>query len=198
MINFFTTQNRCIGRKDRLLRTINGMRRIHGKHFDFHPEGYILPGERDAFIRQVTNDLSQNNYTPRLQTPDDNNNNNNNNKNNTSRRPSSASIKYKDLTARIVEKENIHNGTGIVSAPLHISGLLSTPTPSYLWITKPVASSCGKGISVITGQQAVASISKKKKVIMQRYVDDPYLIDGKKFDLRICKMNEISIIKNSS
>ena len=164
------------------------MRRIHGKHFDFHPEGFILPGEKDAFIRQVANDLSQNNYTPRLQTPDDNNN-----KNNTSRRPSSASMKYKDLTARIIEKENILNGAGTTFAPPNLSGVSSNLTPSYLWITKPVASSCGKGISVITGHQAVASLSKKKKVIMQRYVDDPYLIDGKKFDLRICKMDGINI-----
>ena len=48
----------CIGRKDRLLRTINGMKRVHGRYYDFHPEGYILPAERDAFIRQVTNELS--------------------------------------------------------------------------------------------------------------------------------------------
>jgi hypothetical protein len=51
----------CIGRKDRLLRTINGMKRVHGRYYDFHPEGYILPAERDAFTRQVTNELSNKN-----------------------------------------------------------------------------------------------------------------------------------------
>jgi len=49
----------CIGRKDRLMRTINGMKRIHGKHYEIHPEGYILPGERDAFVRQVSNEAFQ-------------------------------------------------------------------------------------------------------------------------------------------
>ena len=181
-LNF--VNDRCIGRKDRLLRTVNTMRRIHGKHYDFHPEGFILPGEKDAFIRQVTNDLSQN-YNTRLQTAD-----NNNNGNNSSRRPSSASIKYKDLLTRNNEREKLLSGGTTTTSAASPLGTLSPPSSSYLWIVKPVASSCGKGISVMTGQQAVASLSKKKKVIMQRYIDDPYLIDGKKFDLRICKIDD--------
>ena len=131
------------------------MRRIHGRYYDFHPEGFILPGEKDAFIRQVTNEMNQSNS--RLQSAD-----------NTIRRPSSAATKLKD-----VQKDD--------RPPTS-----TTRAPSFLWITKPVASSCGKGISVITGQQAIANISRKKKIIMQKYIDDPYLIDGKKFDLRIC------------
>jgi hypothetical protein len=48
----------CIGRKDRLMRTINSMKRVHGSHFDFHPDAFILPAERAAFLRQVKTDLS--------------------------------------------------------------------------------------------------------------------------------------------
>ena len=44
----------CIGRKDRLMQTITMMRRVHGSEYDFHPEGFILPQEREALLRQIT------------------------------------------------------------------------------------------------------------------------------------------------
>lgn len=153
----------CIGRKDRLLKTINMMRRVHGKHFDFHPEGYILPGEKDAFIRHVANDTTQPASRVaqlQLRPPSA-----------SSATPTSASLPKAEIKNKILDG--------------HLDRLYS-PRQS-LWITKPVASSCGKGISVLTGSQAIANISMKKKVIMQKYIDNPYLINGKKFDLRICK-----------
>ena len=48
----------CVGRKDRLVRTLNTMKRVHGNEFDFHPESYILPSERSAFMRQVKMDIN--------------------------------------------------------------------------------------------------------------------------------------------
>lgn len=112
----------CIGRKDRLTRTLTAMKRIHGSHFDFHPESFVLPGDRVALHKQ---------------------------------------IKTEAIAVSSSEKKR-----------------------SSLWIIKPVAASCGKGIKVITAEQAL-SLPPKKTALVQRYLWDPYLIDGKKFDLRI-------------
>lgn len=121
----------CIGRKDRLSRTLSAMKRIHGTEYDFHPDTYIMPSDYDHLLRALK-----------------------------------------------TEGKN----------------------PSSLWIMKPVASSCGRGISVINSTQAAAIAEKKQKsihkamqlgrtlkadILIQRYLKDPLLIGDKKFDLRI-------------
>ena len=51
-----------------------------------------------------------------------------------------------------------------------------------LYIVKPVASSCGRGIR-ITSNPAVFTCAQE--CVVQRYVAKPMTIDGFKFDLRI-------------
>ena len=51
-----------------------------------------------------------------------------------------------------------------------------------LWIMKPVGSSRGRGISLIS---AVDEIAHGEQVVIQKYVARPLLIDGFKFDLRL-------------
>ena len=131
----------CIGRKDRLTRTLNTMKRVHGSNgivFDFHPETFILPGERDALHRLMKSEISQ------------------------------------AITASSNGKTNKTFNSS--STTMSVAG--------GMWIVKPCAASCGQGIKVMTGQQAL-ELPRKKKVIVQRYLARPYLIDGRKFDLRI-------------
>lgn len=51
-----------------------------------------------------------------------------------------------------------------------------------LWIMKPVGSSRGRGISMV---RDIGSVSYAEPVVIQRYVHNPLLMDGYKFDLRV-------------
>lgn len=59
--------------------------------------------------------------------------------------------------------------------------------PDALWIWKPCAQSCGRGITVLSSdlpKETLHDLSKKRGIV-QRYVPKPLLIGGRKFDMRI-------------
>ena len=62
----------------------------------------------------------------------------------------------------------------------HAAMRASTAQPS-LWIVKPIASSRGRGISIIQQPHQLPA----EDVVVSRYVANPLLIDGFKFDLRL-------------
>lgn len=51
-----------------------------------------------------------------------------------------------------------------------------------LYILKPVASSCGRGIKVIHKK---TKIGRKDGYLASKYVANPHLINGFKYDLRV-------------
>ena len=54
--------------------------------------------------------------------------------------------------------------------------------PTTLWILKPVAASCGRGIKVI---QSHTKINKREGILASKYIANPHLINGLKYDLRV-------------
>lgn len=53
---------------------------------------------------------------------------------------------------------------------------------NHLWIQKPVASSKGRNIRVISNS---GKISNRRNVLVSEYIDNPHLINNLKYDLRI-------------
>ncbi|KXZ49179.1 hypothetical protein GPECTOR_22g769 [Gonium pectorale] len=56
------------------------------------------------------------------------------------------------------------------------------PMGLNLWIQKPVGLSRGRGISLIT---SIKKVNTAEPMIVQRYLTDPLLVEGHKFDLRL-------------
>lgn len=54
--------------------------------------------------------------------------------------------------------------------------------PKSLWILKPSASSCGRGIRLINSN---SHISKKHSYVVSKYILNPHTLNGFKYDLRI-------------
>jgi len=59
--------------------------------------------------------------------------------------------------------------------------------PDALWIWKPCSQSCGRGIKVLGGdisEEDQKDLARKRGIV-QRYIPNPLLINGYKFDLRV-------------
>lgn len=54
--------------------------------------------------------------------------------------------------------------------------------PTALWILKPVAASCGRGIKIVNSTQRV---SRKEGMLACKYIANPHLLNGLKYDLRV-------------
>jgi hypothetical protein len=77
-------------------------------------------------------------------------------------------------------------------------GRLKLTSPQIVYIMKPVGKAQGKGIFLFTKLSQISDWKKDHRwksenpqaenYIVQRYIDNPYLVGGKKFDMRIYAM----------
>ena len=106
--------------------------------------------------------------------------------------PGSFQIGRKDCMWRNIARFRRTNGTDYEICPptyifpedykRFIADREATDQNKALWILKPSASSCGKGIKLLTKK---SQVQEKSGVIISKYVGKPFLINKRKFDLRI-------------
>ena len=83
---------------------------------------------------------------------------------------------------RFGEAYSIHADTFVMPQDRRKIRGIWAAEPRLLWILKPSNSSCGRGIRVINGHN---NVKLNKGTIVQRYLSHPYLINNRKFDLRL-------------
>jgi len=65
--------------------------------------------------------------------------------------------------------------------------LLSGTDPKAVWIVKPAAAYCGRGISLHRSGPELPQqlLGEGQRGVASRYLDRPFLLDGLKSDIRI-------------
>eukprot|EP00945_MAST-04E_sp_MAST-4E-sp1_P004513 g4513.t1 len=83
---------------------------------------------------------------------------------------------------RFGEAYSIHADTFVMPQDRRKIRAIWANDPRSLWIVKPSNSSCGRGIKVVNGH---SNVRLSKGTIVQKYLSRPYLINNRKFDLRL-------------
>ena len=140
-----------IGRKDNLWRNYKIFKEKYGKeHFDYMPYTYLIPEDSENFINEVYKYLNPN------------------------------SKRINQIQADNISPSNTNKFDVIKEENYLIDKEINKLKKNKLYIIKPVASSRGRGIKLLT-----PGINVPKKCLISSYIFNPHLINNKKYDLRI-------------
>jgi tubulin polyglutamylase TTLL4 len=91
---------------------------------------------------------------------------------------------YEKMKQRLArpERQDMNYCPETLILPRERKRLLNIFSTHSLWIIKPPASARGIGIKVISSE---SDLPRKKSLLVSRYIHQPFLIQGKKFDLRL-------------
>jgi hypothetical protein len=84
--------------------------------------------------------------------------------------------------AEAAASELQRNGADPGTSAAFARAALAAQAATNLWILKPVGLSRGRGISMVAD---ISDVAYGEPMVIQRYVADPLLLDGYKFDLRL-------------
>ena len=87
---------------------------------------------------------------------------------------------YKILNSIFPEDYNFIPETYIIPEDQNLFNQIYEAHPEYIWIVKPVASSRGRGIRLLSHINSLP-----KKCLVSKYIDQPHIIMNKKYDLRL-------------
>jgi len=106
--------------------------------------------------------------------------------------PGSYGLGRKDLLVKNITKLRRHHGsrtdfdflpeTFILPTEWSLFKRRADGQPGQMWIIKPTNQSCGKGIKVCLKS---SDVKRNRQCVVSKYIMHPYLINGRKFDMRI-------------
>lgn len=160
-----------LGRKDNLWRNYQEFFKIYGKeYFNYLPKTYILPENLEKFKKEVHPHYIKDENHSNINTKDNNlmvideenfiNTNQDYNSNEEENKISSMEVNSNSNSNNEIKTKN--------------------QVKKQMYIIKPVASSRGRGIKLMTSIYSVPS-----KCLVSKYIENPLLINKKKFDLRL-------------
>ncbi len=175
-----------ITRKDKLCRNMMRMQEEHGaKHFSFYPKTYVLPEHRIEFEEEVSRQLNEA-ATESLYGGGGASGPTSGPTSGPASGPASGLGEGPAEAEAEAEAGAAGEAAGDPQAPTQAQAQAQAAAPPRLWIVKPAASACGRGIYVTDnpGEVPLGGL-EDSNVTVSEYIANPLLLDGRKFDLRI-------------